>query len=305
LEQLAKVTYGYVGRDLKQVLNRAFTRAKRDGRTDVGYADLEYGLKKTKPSAIRDMPFIEPSIKLDDLAGYEHHKSLLRSIVERSNGSVMLFYGPKGCGKTSLAEALAGEYGYNFILLKGSELESKWVGESKDNTERVLKRAKQLAPCVLCLDEISSFVERKGVLSHKDSQTGYLQSVLSRPSEGVYLIGTDNNPHFLRGPFVDRFVHRLYVGMPSPEEQGAIWSHYAPDADATALVQARADLSGRDISYACKQAHDYGLELRTEVLARLVAGIANPSEDYSAVVRHIGDSVASYRAVRELRDDVQ
>ncbi|MBU4351545.1 MAG: AAA family ATPase [Nanoarchaeota archaeon] len=303
LEELAKVTFGYVGRDLKQVLNRAFTKAKRDNRTDVEYKDLEYGLKKTKPSAIRDMPFVEPAIKFEGLAGYEIHKALLKSIVERSNGSVILSYGPKGCGKTAFAEALAGEYGYNFILLKGSELESKWVGDSKDRVEKVLKRAKQLSPCILCFDEISSFVERQGVLSHKDSQTGYLQSVLNRPPEGVYIIGTDNNPNFLKGPFVDRFVHKIYFPMPSELEQKALWELYAPDAVSDELVEANPNLSCRDIFHACKQARDFGQELRTDVLAKLVKGISNDVSDYENIVRHIGDSVENYRRIRGLLEE--
>lgn len=303
LTSLANVTFGYVGRDLKQLLNRAFTKAKRDNRTDVRYEDLEYGLKKTKPSAIRDMPFIEPKIKFENLAGYGDHKALLKSVVEKSNGSVMLFYGPKGCGKSAFAEALAGEYGYNFILLKGSELESKWVGETKDRAEKVIKRARQLAPCVLCFDEISSFVERQGVLSHKDSQTGYLQSVLNRPPEGVYIIGTDNNPNFLRGPFIDRFIHKLYFGTPSKDEQEAIWRLYAPDADFGELVKINPNLSCRDIFHACKQAQDFGQGLATKVLANLVKGINNDTKDYMEVVKAVGDSVGNYRRIRELMEN--
>ncbi|MFH1637723.1 MAG: ATP-binding protein [Candidatus Woesearchaeota archaeon] len=303
LKRLADVSYGYVGRDLKQVLNRAFTKAKREKRNELEYMDLEYGLKKTKPSAIRDMPFIEPAVTFSDLAGYDYHKALLESIVERSNGSVMLFYGPKGTGKTVTAEALAGQYGYNFILLKGSELESKWVGESKDRTEKVIKRAKQLSPCVLCFDEISSFVERKGVLSHKDSQTGYMQSVLSRPPEGVYIIGTDNNPDFLRAPFIDRFIHKLYFGMPSAEEQEAIWKLYAPEVDARELVKCNDHLSCRDIFYACKQAKDYGQELNVRVLKTLVKGIINNDEaKYGGVIKDIGDSVMGYKAITSMAD---
>ncbi len=299
LRKLAEKSYGYVGRDLKQVLNRSFTHAKRNNRTQVSNDDLEYGLRKTKPSAIRDMPFVEPKVSLKDLAGYEDHKNLLRSVVQRSSESVILLYGPKGTGKTLCAEALAGEYGYNFILLKGSELESKWVGESKDRVEKVIKRAKQLSPCVVCFDEISSFIERKGVLSHKDSQTGYLQSVLSRPPEGIYIVATDNNPDFLRGPFMDRFIHKLFFGMPTREEQLLLWRQYAPGVDAGKLVDIRDRLSCRDIAYACQRVKDYGLAPSVEVFAKLIEGM--PQEEmnkYESVVKEIGDGVRDYRALK-------
>jgi transitional endoplasmic reticulum ATPase len=301
LEELAEVTYGYVGRDLKQVLNRAFTHAKRNGSTQVSYEDLKYGMKKTRPSAIRDMPFVEPAITLDDLAGYQDHKDLLKSIMGHGSESVLLFYGPKGTGKTAMTEALAGEYGYNFILLKGSELESKWVGESKDRVEKVIKKAKQLSPCILCFDEISSFVELRGVLSHKTSQTGYMQSILSRPPEGVYIVATDNNPEFLHGPFMDRFIHKIYFGMPSEEEQKAIWKLYAPEIDPTSLVRG-AELSGRDIAHATKKVLDYGLKPEVNIFAKMLSKKQSPDPDtknYQSVCKNIGDSVADFRALRE------
>ena len=43
----------------------------------------------------------------------------------------VLMYGPPGCSKTLIARALATESGLNFIAVKGSELFSKWVGESE------------------------------------------------------------------------------------------------------------------------------------------------------------------------------
>jgi SpoVK/Ycf46/Vps4 family AAA+-type ATPase len=303
LEKLSEKSYGYVGRDLKALLNKSFVHAIKNKRTDVDMGDLEYGLRKIKPSAIKDMPFVEPHIKLADIVGYEDHKAMLQSIIQRSNESVMLLYGPKGTGKTYAAEALAGEFGYNFILVKGSELENMFVGKTKDNTERIIKRAKQLSPCIVCFDEISSFVERKGTMSHKDSQTGYLQSVLSRPPEGVYIIGTDNNPEFLRGPFMDRFIHKLFFGMPNEEEQKALWNMYAPGIDAEALVQVNKELSGRDIANASKRIRDYGITPSVDVYKKVIQGIpAGDANQYKSIIEHIGDGVQDYRALKEFRE---
>ena len=224
------------------------------------------------------------------------YPTVLKNILSKNNESVILMYGPKGTGKTLFSEALAGEFGYNFMLLKGSELESKWVGESKDRVEKVIKRAKQL-----CFDEISSFIERKGVLSHKDSQTGYLQSVLSRPPEGVYILATDNNPDFLRGPFIDRFIHRLYFGMPSNDEQLLLWGKYAPEADAEKLVSVNNNLSCRDVAYACQRIKDYGAE-NLEAYERIIKNISkNDAGKYKTLVNEIGDSVADYKMLKEFR----
>jgi SpoVK/Ycf46/Vps4 family AAA+-type ATPase len=303
LHEVSEKSYGYVGRDIKSLLNKAFVHAQKRKTTDVTMEDLDYGLRKVKPSAIKDMPFVEPHVKLTDIVGYNDHKAMLRSIVERSHESVMLLYGPKGTGKTYAAEALAGEFGYNYILVKGSELENMFVGKTKDNTEKIIKRAKQLSPCIVCFDEISSFVERKGTMSHKDSQTGYLQSVLSRPPEGVYIIGTDNNPEFLRGPFMDRFIHKLFFGMPSKEEQLALWKVYAPSIDATQLVKANDQLSCRDIANAAKRINDYGIAQTVEAYKRIVEHIPKNGQDtYKDIITNIGDGVADYRALKEFSE---
>ena len=43
----------------------------------------------------------------------------------------VLLYGPPGCSKTLLVRATASESRLNFIGVKGSELLSKYVGESE------------------------------------------------------------------------------------------------------------------------------------------------------------------------------
>jgi SpoVK/Ycf46/Vps4 family AAA+-type ATPase len=120
------------------------------------------------------MPYREPSLKFREFAGYETHQALLKRIVERNNGALMLFYGPPGTGKSIFAEALAGEYGYNLIFISGSELESKWVGESKDRLATVYERAKQLRPCIITFDEIDTFIETRGMSTHQKEQSGYM-----------------------------------------------------------------------------------------------------------------------------------
>lgn len=43
----------------------------------------------------------------------------------------VLLFGPPGCSKTLLARAVAAEAGLNFLAVKGSELFSKYVGDSE------------------------------------------------------------------------------------------------------------------------------------------------------------------------------
>lgn len=297
LEDLAGKTFGYTGADLCGLLNESFVEALRNRRTDVTLKDLEYGFSKTKPSAIRDMPFREPKIKLDNLAGYETHKTLLRKIIDGNNSGTLLFYGPPGTGKTAFAEALAGEYGYNLLFVSGSELESKWVGESKDRLAKVFARAKQLRPCIITLDEIDSFLETKGAITHQKEQTGYMQSVMSKPEEGVYVIATTNNPHYLKEAMLDRFPYKLFFPLPIGKEQEAVWKQYSPEGiSPEEMVQE--GLSCRTIAHACEKAKTYGFASK-DAIQRLVRSKLVDDSKYRELAANIGDDVADYKALEE------
>lgn len=297
LENLAEKTFGYTGADLSGLLNEAFVEALRNRRTEVSLKDLEYGFSKTKPSAIRDMPFREPKIKLNSLAGYDTHKTLLRKIISGNDRGTLLFYGPPGTGKTAFAEALAGEYGYNLLFVSGSELESKWVGESKDRLAKVFARAKQLRPCIVALDEIDSFLETKGAITHQKEQTGYMQSVMSRPEEGVYVIATTNNPHYLKEAMLDRFPYKLFFPLPVGKEQEAVWKQYAPEG-ITPEEMVQDGLSCRTIAHACEKAKTYGFASK-EAVQRLVGSKVVDDAKYKELAATIGDDVADYKALEE------
>jgi transitional endoplasmic reticulum ATPase len=303
IEYAADTAFGYTGADLVGLLNEAFTNAELDKRHDVSREDLEYAFRKTKPSAIRDMPFQEARAKFGSIGGYETHKALLRSIVEHGNGTVMLFYGPKGTGKNLFAEALAGEYGFNYIVVSGSQPEDKFVGETGKILDRYLERAKQLAPCVLLFDEIDTLVETREIISYKSSWTGLLQSKLSKPIDGVYIIGAVNKPDKLNPPFLDRFIHKIYFPLPTQEEQKAVWKIYLPpEIDASELVAVNSNLSGRDIQRTQTMVKDFNLPPTLEVYKKLIEGKTAISDAtyYANAQTGIGDSVRDFSSIMAL-----
>eukprot|EP01138_Halocafeteria_seosinensis_P001322 gb/GECG01001358.1/.p1 GENE.gb/GECG01001358.1/~~gb/GECG01001358.1/.p1 ORF type:complete len:1193 (+),score=95.44 gb/GECG01001358.1/:1-3579(+) len=74
----------------------------------------------------------------------------------------LLLYGPPGCGKTKIAEALAKVANVNIRKLKGPELLSKYIGASEENVRRIFREAAQLAPCILLFDEFDSIATPRG-----------------------------------------------------------------------------------------------------------------------------------------------
>jgi transitional endoplasmic reticulum ATPase len=306
LNEAADISFGYTGADLVSLLNESFTNAMLDDRKDITKDDLQYALQHTKPSAIKDMPFEESKLNFSSIGGYKDHVALVKRVMSNSSGSMMLFYGPKGTGKTAMGEAIAGEYKYNYLKVCGSEAEDKYVGETGKIIDKYLSRAKQLAPCVLVFDEMDALLEKKGLTSHKGSWTGLLQSRLSKPIPGVYIVGTMNRPDIINGTFIDRFVHKLYFAMPTPEEQVEVWKKYAPAMDAESLVSYNNKLSCRQIARATDMIKDYGLKPSMEVYKNIISQFENVEDvDYARIVEKVGDSVKSYASIKAFLGDAK
>lgn len=76
--------------------------------------------------------------------------------------SGVLLYGPPGTGKTLIAKAVATQFQYNFISVKGPELLNMYVGESERAVRSLFARARSNAPCVVFFDELDSLAPRRG-----------------------------------------------------------------------------------------------------------------------------------------------
>lgn len=73
----------------------------------------------------------------------------------------ILLHGPPGCGKTMIANALAAELGVPFISLSAPSLVSGMSGESEKALREHFEEAKNMAPCLVFLDEIDSITPKR------------------------------------------------------------------------------------------------------------------------------------------------
>lgn len=73
----------------------------------------------------------------------------------------VLLHGPPGCGKTMLANAIAGELGLPFISLSAPAIVSGMSGESEKKLREVFEEARSLAPCVMFFDEIDAITPKR------------------------------------------------------------------------------------------------------------------------------------------------
>ncbi len=127
--------------------------------------------------------------------------SFRRIGVEAPKG--VLLYGPPGTGKTLLAKAIANESQANFITAKGSDLLSKWYGESEKHISEVFKKARQVAPAIVFLDELDALAPIRGSAAGEPRVTerivNQLLSELDGLEElrGVIVIGATNRPDII------------------------------------------------------------------------------------------------------------
>ena len=175
LEEIAEVTHGFVGADLSSlakeaamnVLRRVLPKIKMDEDKEipkevlesmqVTKKDFQEALKNVRPSAMREVLVETPNVKWSDVGGLDNAKQELKEAIEWPMKHPEIFermgikppkgiltYGPPGTGKTLLAKAIANESGANFILVKGPELLSMWVGKSEEGVRKYSKEQGKL-----------------------------------------------------------------------------------------------------------------------------------------------------------------
>ncbi|WP_324740553.1 CDC48 family AAA ATPase [Tsuneonella sp. CC-YZS046] len=255
LKELARTTHGFVGADIAALAREAAIEAVRrfmpkldlEAQTVppevleelcVTREDFLAALKRVQPSAMREVMVQVPDIGWSDIGGLADAQTKLKEGVElplrnpeafRRLGiraaKGFLLYGPPGTGKTLLAKAVAKEAEANFISIKSSDLLSKWYGESEQQISRLFARARQVAPCVVFIDEIDSLVPARGSGTAEPQVTARVVNTILAEMDGleelqsVVLIGATNRPALVDPALLrpGRFDELVYVGTPDKE----------------------------------------------------------------------------------------
>ncbi|HID05343.1 MAG TPA: AAA family ATPase [Candidatus Caldiarchaeum subterraneum] len=251
LDEIAEITYGFVGADLAALCREAAMNALRRflpkidlekeviptevlEQLKVTRDDFANALRTIQPSALREVILEVPNVKWEEIGGLEAVKQELREAVEwplkypdvfkrlgiRPPRGILL-YGPPGTGKTLLAKAVATESQANFISVKGPEVLSKWVGESEKAIREIFRKARETAPCIIFFDELDSIAPRRGIHTDAGVTDRIVNQLLTEMDgmqslKGVVVIGATNRPDILDPALLrpGRFDRVLYVPPP-------------------------------------------------------------------------------------------
>ncbi|EFX89715.1 hypothetical protein DAPPUDRAFT_40651, partial [Daphnia pulex] len=295
IDHLASITHGFVGADLSLLCAEAsLAAAKRiiSGPASTGEVfllaeDTKQALHLVKPSAMREVLVEVPNVRWTDIGGQAELKLKLKQAVEWplrypeafqrlgvEPPRGLLMFGPPGCSKTMIAKALATESGLNFIAVKGPELFSKWVGESERAVREVFRRARQVAPAIVFLDELDALGSARGSGSTSAGVGDRVLAQLLTEMDGiealkdVTVVAATNRPDMidkalLRPGRLDRIV---YVSLPDEATRKEILQlkfnnmPIHPEVSLDWLVSNTSGYSGAEVTAVCNEAALRALE---------------------------------------------
>jgi SpoVK/Ycf46/Vps4 family AAA+-type ATPase len=175
----------------------------------------------------------------------------------------LLFVGPPGTGKTSLALAMSHVLHMPILEVRLAMVTSQYLGETSKNIDRIFELAKRLSPCILFIDEFD-FVAKSRVTEDNAAMKRAVNMLLKNIDmvsfirNGVLLIGATNHPWLLDEAAWRRFDDVVEFPLPDRSMRREILekvsSHFDCECDFDDLAAETEGFSGADLRIMIKEA---------------------------------------------------
>jgi len=151
----------------------------------------------------------------------EHHRADLLGSYGLEPRHRILFAGPPGNGKTTLAEAFASELMYPLIVVRYENIIGSYLGETASRLQKVFETARS-RKCVIFLDEFETLGKERG----DTRETGEIKRVVSslllqidRLPAHTVVITASNHPELLDRAVWRRFQVKVQLPLPTKEQR--------------------------------------------------------------------------------------
>ena len=273
-------------------------------------AKVPSSLSKVKKQA-KSVEAIESKVTFSDVGGMEkvlvdickllvhlkHPEIYDRVGVTPPKG--FLLHGPPGCGKTLLANAVAGQLKLPLIKLAGTEVVSGVSGEAEKTLRELFEQAVATAPCLLFIDEIDAIAGRRDQAS-KSMESRIVSQLLSclDDVEGrVVVIGATNCPEKLDPALrrAGRFEKEIALGIPDEKARKAILQvlttslNLEQGFDTGMLARVTPGYVGADLSALCREAALIAVNRIFKSLSTTQSALNHPSSESVDSARELNE----------------
>ena len=195
------------------------------------------GVREEGEEAYEPVQALRSNVTFKDVAGIKDVKEEIEEIINflrepqkyrdmdiRLPKGVLLV-GPPGVGKTLISKAVAGEAGVPFFYQSGASFVHIYVGMGAKRVSELFKKAKQMAPSIIFIDEIDAVGKSRGGFRN-DEREATLNQLLTEmdgfeESSGVIVIGATNKIDVLDEALLraGRFDRRIHISLPDLEDR--------------------------------------------------------------------------------------
>ncbi|KAL4449051.1 hypothetical protein ABPG77_007768 [Micractinium sp. CCAP 211/92] len=236
---------------VRKVQQEASAQPEKQALRDVAVDQYEKQLLSEASGWV--IPPEEINVSFDDIGALEAVKNTLHEVVilplQRPElfmrGALtkptkgLLLFGPPGTGKTMLAKAVASESGAHFINVNMSAITSKWFGEGERLVRALFGLAHKLSPSVIFVDEIDSFLSKRGQSSNehealrkmKNEFMTHWDGLRTKQADRVLVLAATNRPMDLDDAVIRRMPRRIFVPLPDAANRERILQVILKDED--------------------------------------------------------------------------